>query len=186
MTKEQFLEELKRQLKKLPNQELEEVLRDYDEYFMIAQSEGKQDQEVIQSLGSPKQIAKELLATYYIEEMQKTASVQNISRAIWAGLGLGFLNLIFILGPFIGVVATVVSLWFSAIVFVLTPLLVLILVAINIQIFTWFNLFASIALCGIGILLNIGLYYITALLKKWTIQYLKLNVSIVKGERINA
>lgn len=95
MTKNQFLAELERQLYKLPKQEVEDILRDYDEYFQNAQFDGKDEHEVIKSLGSPKQLAKELLATYYFEEVQKSATFSNIARAVWAAVGLGFLNIIF-------------------------------------------------------------------------------------------
>lgn len=186
MTRKQFLEELKKQLKKLPKQDQEEIIRYYEEYFHIALAEGKQEHEVAQSLGTPKQLAKELKATYYIEEMQKSSSFINITMAIWAAVGLGFLNIIFILGPFIAIVATFASLWVTASIFVLTPILVLINAAIQLNSFIWFEFFVALTISGVGILLLIGLYYITALLKKWSIQYLKLNVSIVKGETVNA
>lgn len=186
MIKKQFLEELKKQLKKLPKQDQEEIIRDYDEYFQIAQLEGKQEHEVAQSLGTPKQLAKELIATYYIEEMQKSASFKNITQAVWAAVGSGFLNIVFILGPFIAIVATLAALWITASIFVVTPLVVLLNAAINIQLFTWFEFFVALTISGVGILLLIGLYYITALFKKWTIHYLKFNVSIVKGETVNA
>lgn len=186
MTKKQFLDELKWQLKKLPRQELGDILRDYDEYFQNAQSDGKQEHEIVQSLGSPKQLAKELLATHYIDEVQKSASVLNIARAVWAAVGLGFLNIIFILGPFIAIVVTLASFWLTAFIFVLTPLVVVINTVVHIDSFTWFDLFVAISFSGVGILLLTGLYYITALLKKWTIHYLKFNVAIVKGETVNA
>lgn len=170
----------------MPKQDLDDILRDYEEYFQNAQNDGKMEQEVVQSLGSPKQLAKELLATYYIDEVQKSNSIGNIFRAIWASIGLGFLNLIFILGPFIAVVVTVASLWFVAVVFVLTPFLVLLKAAISIQLFIWFEFFLALSLAGIGILLLIGLYYLSSMLKKWTIRYLKVNVAIVKGEKTHA
>ncbi|MEK5187211.1 HAAS signaling domain-containing protein [Solibacillus sp. FSL W7-1324] len=186
MTKNHFLELLNKELKRLPKQEREEIIRDYEEYFLIAQSNEQQEHEVIQSLGSPKHLAKELLATYYIEEMQKSATVKNTLRAIWAGIGLGFLNFIFILGPFVAIITTVASLWFIAIIFILTPIVVLINAAVNVDSFSWFDLFVAVTISGASILLLTGVYYITALLKKWTVLYLKFNVAIVKGESINA
>lgn len=89
----------------------------------------------------------------------------------------------FLLGPFIGIVVTVVSLWFSAFIFVLSPLFVLFKAIFFTESFIWFDLFVSIALSGIGILFLVGLYYVTLLLKKWTVQYLKFNIAIVKGEK---
>lgn len=186
MTKDQFMNKLKQHLKKIPKQDLDDILWDYEEYFQNAQNDGKLEHEIVQSLGSPKQLAKELLATYYINEVQKYDSVGNIFRAVWAGVGLGFLNLIFILGPFIAMVATVAAFWITAFVFVLTPFLVILKAAISIESFIWFEFFLALSLAGIGILLLIGLYYISGMLKKWTIQYLKINVAIVKGENVHA
>lgn len=181
MTKKQFLLELEKQLKKLPKNELDDILQDYNEYFMMAESEGKQESQIIEALGTPKQLAKELLANYHIEEMEKSSSLQNMMRAIWAVIGLGFLNLIFILGPFIAIVSVVASGWIVGIVFVLTPVLVLISAAINWGTSFWFEMFVSVSLCGVGLFVLMGLYYITSLLKKGSLRYLKFNVAIVKG-----
>lgn len=185
MNKEQFLNELKLKLNKLPKQDQEEIIQDYKEYFYNAQIDGKEEVEVVTSLGSPTKLAKELVATYYIDEVEKKATVKNILHAVWATVGLGFLNLIFILGPFIGVAAIVLGLWLSAIAFVLSPLLMLINPLVTTAAFSLFNFFNAIILAGLGILLGVGMYYCTKKLIKWTVRYLKYNVEIVKGGKIN-
>lgn len=182
MTKEQFLQVLDEQLRKLPNDERQEIMRDYEEYFEAAKVEGKTEQDILTALGSPKQIAKELLATYYVEEMEKSPSTSNIVRAMWAGIGLGFLNLVFILGPFLGIVGALFGFWVAGLSIIMSPLLLLAGVAFTSATFSLFDFFISLAFCGIGIFVCIGCFYLTNLIKKWTIRYLKFNVAIVKGE----
>lgn len=186
MTKEHFLQALNEQLQKLPNDERQEILRDYEEYFEAAKLEGKSDAEVLASLGSPKQIAKELLATYYVEELEKSPSTSNIFRAMWAGIGLGFLNIVFVLGPFVGIVGVLFGFWIAAFSLVVSPLLVLAGVAFTAATFSPFDFFVSLTFCGIGILVSIGCLYLTNVFKKWSIRYLKFNISIVKGDTSNA
>ncbi|MER1999201.1 MAG: DUF1700 domain-containing protein, partial [Lysinibacillus sp.] len=97
---------------------------------------------------------------------------------------LSFLNVVFVLGPFLGVVGTLFGLWIAGISFVISPLLMLISVAITTTTFSLFNFFISIIFCGLGIFACMGCYYATKALKHLTIRYLKFNVSIVKGEPV--
>lgn len=63
MRKNDFLEILKDYLKNsFSQEEIMDILRDYEEYFIDGEIEGKSDIEIISSLGSPKEIANELLA----------------------------------------------------------------------------------------------------------------------------
>lgn len=62
MNKSEFLEILKDYLKKdISPDEVSDILRDYEEYFVDGLIEGKSDMEIIQGLGSPKSIANELI-----------------------------------------------------------------------------------------------------------------------------
>ncbi|MER2000812.1 MAG: DUF1700 domain-containing protein, partial [Lysinibacillus sp.] len=74
MNKQQFLQSLEQHLQALPQEDQQEILRDYHEYFLAAEAEGKTEQQVIESLGSPKQLAKELLANHYVDVMEETPS----------------------------------------------------------------------------------------------------------------
>ena len=63
MRKEDFLEILKDYLKNSFSQdEIADILRDYEEYFIDGAIEGKSEMEIISGLGSPKEIAAALLA----------------------------------------------------------------------------------------------------------------------------
>lgn len=62
MSKKEFLEILKDYLSKhFSDNEVNDILRDYEEYFVDGEIEGKSDIEIISSLGSPKSIVRDLV-----------------------------------------------------------------------------------------------------------------------------
>ncbi|MFJ5751254.1 DUF1700 domain-containing protein [Peribacillus frigoritolerans] len=179
MNKEQFLKQLNASLTRLSLEEREDILQDYEEYFEIGMEEGKSEQEISKSLGNPKQISKELMATYHLGQVEQTTSAGNVMRAVWAVIGLGFFNLVIVLGPFIALIGVVIAGWVSAIGFILAPLGALFnLVLSNFQLF---DLFFALGLCGIGIFIAMGMFVATSALTKGFIRYLKFNASLVKG-----
>ncbi len=179
MNKETFLKQLHSSLTKLPQEERKDIIQDYEEYFAIGLQEGKSEEEIATALGSPSQIAKELMATYHLEKVEKTASAGNIMRAVWAVIGLGFFNLVIVLGPFIALVGLVFAGWALSLGFVLSPIGALMNAVWGA--FQLFDLFVSLALCGIGIFIGIGMFIATKALIKGFIRYLQFNVSLVKG-----
>lgn len=179
MNKEIFLQQLDASLTKLPQDERQEIIQDYQEYFIIGLEEGKTEEQIAAGLGSPSQIAKELSATYHLEKVENTSSAGNIFRAVWAVIGLGFFNLVIVLGPFIGLVGIILGGWALSLGFILSPLGALINAVWGA--FQLFDLFVSLALCGIGIFIGIGMLFATKAISKGFIRYLKFNASLVKG-----
>lgn len=181
MNKEQFLVELESSLYKLNDEERNDILNDFSEHFDMGLEEGKTEEEIASSLGSPQHIAKELLATHHLEKVKKETSAGNVLRAVWAVIGLGFFNLVVVLGPFIAVLGIILAGWITGGAFILSPLLVVIKMVIFPSTFQSFDLFASIGLVGAGILITLGMLYITRLVIKGFVRYLQFNVNIVKG-----
>ncbi|WP_430786882.1 HAAS signaling domain-containing protein [Virgibacillus flavescens] len=181
MNSKQFINELESALKGLPDAERQDILRDFQEHFTMGLAEGKTEEQIASSLGSPQHIAKELRATHHVEKMEATASTGNILRAVWAVIGLGFFNLVIVLGPLIALASIVFAGWVSGFAFVVSPVLVVIEALFFPSTFEWFELFFSIMLTGAGLLLLIGLFYATKALINLFIRYLKYNVSLVKG-----
>src|SRR5690625_2679306 len=101
-------------------------MHDFEEHFAFGIEEGKTEEEIAASLGSPNKIAKELLAAYHLEKVETTGTTGNMIRAVWAVIGLGFFNLVIVLGPFIALAAVVFAGWTSSVAFIVSPLLVLI------------------------------------------------------------
>lgn len=181
MNKEQFLDNLERALGKLSQGEREEIIRDFQEHFLIGVEEGKTEEEIAKSLGSPQQIAKELLATYHLEKVTATTSTGNMIRAVWAVVGLSFFNVAIVLGPFIGLVGILFGGWVTGVSFIASPILVLINTAIYPETFVSFELFFSIALSGLGIFITMGMFFATRAFMNLFVRYLKYNVDLVKG-----
>ncbi|UOQ48900.1 DUF1700 domain-containing protein [Gracilibacillus caseinilyticus] len=181
MNKEKFMSALQKSLNKLSEEERNDILHDFEEHFDVGKSEGKTEEEIALSLGAPGQIAKELMATYFLEKVKNTSSTSNIFRAVWAVIGLGFFNIVIVLGPFIGLVAVMVSGWASGGAFAISPILYLLTILINPGSFTFFSLFFTIGLAGLGILLLVGMFYATRFITKLFVRYLHYNVNLVKG-----
>ncbi|MFE0507361.1 DUF1700 domain-containing protein [Peribacillus butanolivorans] len=179
MNKEEFLKQLDASLKRLSLEERQDILQDYEEYFEIGLEKGKTEQEILEALGNQKQISKELLATYHLGQVEETTSAGNVMRAVWAVIGLGFFNIVIVLGLFIALLGVVIAGWASAIGFILAPFGVLLNLILGS--FQLFDLFFALGLCGIGIFIAMGMFVATSALIKGFIRYLKFNVSLVKG-----
>jgi uncharacterized membrane protein len=181
MNKGQFLKELDIALKKLPTEERQDILRDYEEHFMIGLEEGNTEEQISASLGSPKQLAKELTATYHLGKVESTATTGNILRALYAVIGLGFLNLVFVLGPLIALLGVMAAGWVIGLGFTISPLVIIVDAAINPGSFELFALFFSLGLCGVGLLILLGMRFASKYAAKGLVRYLKFNMKIVKG-----
>ncbi len=76
MTKNDFLDILRDYLKGAFSElEINDILRDYEEFFLNGELQGKSDEEIIKTLGSPKSIAKEL--TEEMKGQGKSTSSSN-------------------------------------------------------------------------------------------------------------
>ncbi|MEB2640457.1 DUF1700 domain-containing protein [Bacillus sp. DAG6] len=180
MSKEGFLKELLSYLRKLPEEERQDILLDYEEHFQFGLEEGKTESEIIQGLGSPKVIAKELLAMYRFDKMKKNPSTSNVTRAVMAAIGLSLFNFIIVLGPLVAIVAFIFSFWIGGIASVVTPFLVIGKVFMGT--FIWLDLFVSITFVGVGLLLCIIAFYSTKWFKRLCVRYVIWNFKMIKGE----
>ncbi|QKY71494.1 HAAS domain-containing protein [Lentibacillus sp. CBA3610] len=181
MNKEQFLKSLEKELEKLPQAECEDILQDFGEHFDIGAEEGKTEEQIANSLGTPQQIAKELLAAYHLEKVEETTSTGNVLRAMWAVLGLSFFNLVVVLGPFLALALTIMGGWLTGLTFIVSPVMVLINTAFYPGTFEFLELFLSIAFSGLGLFIVIGMLFATRTLMNLFVRYLRYNVNLVKG-----
>src|SRR5699024_7764819 len=181
MTKDEFLEALNNGLKKLRTEEREEIIRDFEEHFSHGYTEGKTDRDIIASLGSPENIVKEIMLTYDAEQVKETPVTGSLLRTIWLVIGLGFLNLVVVLGPVIGLFGLIIGIWAAGASFIVSPAFVLINVLIYQGTFALSDLFFSILLCGLGLFLIIGIYFVTKIVYNMFIRYVTFNVKLVKG-----
>lgn len=183
MTKEQFLKQLQAGISKLPVSEQQDILQDYEEHFLFGGEAGETEAEIAEALGSPTQLARELMAGYHVDQAAETKSADKIFKAILAIGGLGFLNLVFVLAPALAIFGVIFSFWAVAISFITTPVLIVLFGLINVQTFEWHNFFASLVLCGLGIFIFMGIKWLTKIIINITLKYLRFNLRIIKGDK---
>lgn len=182
MTKQDFLEKLAMSLKSIPAQERQDILYDYEEHFVSGVASGKSESEIATALGNPEAIAKEILADYHVTQAVENISITNIVRAVLATVSLGFLNLVFVLGPLIGVIGVLVAFYVVAIALILVPVLMPLRAGFPSglgAILSW--LFTSMMTVGTGTLLGLGMMLVTRWAGKVFIKYLQFNVQIIRG-----
>ena len=59
MKKKEFMQELKEHLVGLPEEDVKEILEDYEEHFRMGKKKKRKEEEIAKSLGKPKEIARE-------------------------------------------------------------------------------------------------------------------------------
>ena len=59
MTKQEYLKELRKNLRGFSQEEIDDILYDYEEHFSIGLSSGKTEEEIAEELGDPKDIAEQ-------------------------------------------------------------------------------------------------------------------------------
>lgn len=190
MNKKDFMDRLSSYLGGIPGEDREDVISDFDEHFEAGLAEGRTEEDIADSLGDPKSLANQLKASILIREAGKTTSAVNITRAVFATLGLGFFNLIFILGPFIAIAAVLISLFATAIGITASGITVFITSIFGPFFPQYFTglinpavaIFGSIGLTCFGILFFIGDIYLAKLLYRLFVRYIKFNLRIITGK----
>jgi uncharacterized membrane protein len=173
----------------LPGEDLDDLLSDYSEHFRIGKTNGRTDEELWRSLGSPDDVAREIRATHLVKKAESVRSCGNIFHAVLATLGLGLFNLVFVLVPFIfllvmllvvfiiGVMCTVSG----PVAFLYSILQIAGLPAFAIWLSPTSGVFFSIGITSFGLLLIIGDYYLARFFYRVGIQYLKWNIRVITG-----
>ncbi|SDM71279.1 HAAS signaling domain-containing protein [Sediminibacillus halophilus] len=182
MTKEIFLKEIDKRLKSLSNEEREEILFDFKEHIDAALSEGRDEQEIVEGLGNPAAIAKELQAEASLKIAEQERSITNIGRAVMAIISVSLINLLIVLGPALGMLALYIGLYGAAAVLSLSPLVFLFKVVFLHSPNLLFDFFVSITMGSFGVLCSIGLWRVGKWLYRLLIRYMRFNFLIMKGD----
>jgi uncharacterized membrane protein len=191
MNKLKYLEELDRLLGDLPEATRKDIIYDYEEHFRNGLEEGKSEDAIAKALGEPRVIARHYRANYALEQAETKATTGNVFRAVIASVSLGFFNLVFVLGPFIGLLGILAGL--SAAAFGITVAGISTFFGVLLQPHLPFTftvstglgvnkvimLFASIGATAFGMLFLIGDYYLAKLFYRLTLRYLKFNLNII-------
>ncbi|MBC7396823.1 MAG: DUF1700 domain-containing protein [Bdellovibrionales bacterium] len=190
MKRQEFINELRKSLAHLPAGEREDILRDQEEYLHEAELAGRKEDEVIQALGDPGQLAVSLNVESKIHLIEKSTSFPNRVRstvgAVLATLALAPFNFIFVLWPFmLAVIFNLIAWCFALSAFLFSLLLfgILIFKLIFISVGFWTQLsafFFALGLVGIGVLILYGMVKATKVFIDLTLAYLKWNLNLIK------
>ena len=100
MNQQEFISQLQDALARLPQQERQEIIADYQEYFRDGLAAGRSEENIAAGLGDPRQLARELMARHHIARWESRKSFGNLFAVVGAIAGLGFLNFVLAL-PFL-------------------------------------------------------------------------------------
>ncbi|MEW8966005.1 DUF1700 domain-containing protein, partial [Staphylococcus arlettae] len=92
MDKITFLNELEQELERLPRQERDKIMFEYESYFFDLEKNGKNEYQIMGELESPKVIGKEIKAKNAISYAEYKTNAKTIIRAIIASLGMGIFS----------------------------------------------------------------------------------------------
>ncbi len=181
MNKQQFLSELADALVRLPDDERADIVRDYEEYFIAGQENGKSEEEIAVALGSPKKIARELLADYHVDVAAREWSFANVWKAVRSVSMLAIVNSVLILGAYFAGLLLLLGGWISGLALTTLPVVLLVLYAIQ-PIWPFpFVLFVSISVSGMGLLINVLMWAVSKWFKQGFVHYLQFTLTQWKG-----
>lgn len=190
MNRKEYIGTLRRHLRGVPKDDLEDILDDYREHFEAGLEEGRSEEGIAHALGSPKALARQLKADFMVQRAEDSASVENVLRAVLAAAGLGVFNLVFVLGPFLALVGVLFALFAAAVGFTfggLTGTVAIILASIvgygpTIGMHPLAGLVFTIGLACGGVLFFMIDVYLARFFATLTVRYLKWNASIIRQE----
>jgi uncharacterized membrane protein len=191
MNRTEFLEALRKNLGHLPAAEAEEIIRDQDEYIRDAVASGRAEEEVIRGLGEPTSFAGSLSAEAKIERAEQATTIRQQSKSAFSAalalIVLAPLNLIFVLGPFVGVCGIIIGGWALAGGILIASVAVLgafivkglfLTVSFMAMISSLFLILGVIGLSALGAIIMLKM---TEVFLTGTIAYLRWNLNFVRG-----
>jgi len=114
MTREAFIARLWAGLKGMPPKAAAEIVADYDAHFAEGAAEGRTETEIAAALGDPDRLARELRAEAGVKQWETRRSPEAAAVAVFAVLGLGAIDIIFLLPILIGVISVLFGLTIAA------------------------------------------------------------------------
>lgn len=189
VNKQDYINQLRKELNGLMQADIDDIIRDQEEYFRDAASSGRDESSVISSLGDPSTLAKELKAEYQIKvaasESKIPAQAKGIFKAILALCVLAPFNLIFVLGPFLAICGALLAFGLTDLIFgVLALAGLLVSLAFLFMMNPLIGLtgfFGALAIMGLSLIGFCAIYYITSGFMKVMVSFLKWNINFVTG-----
>jgi len=193
MNKEQFLDQLRRSLSGIPEEEKKEILYDYEEHFSSGLENGQEEEEIARSLGNPRVLGKSYRIESLLDEERGGHRASNIMRAVFASLSLGFFNVIITIPLFAGLFAGLAGLWAGAVSLAASGVAVIVGVILQPLFPAFISLgglsipfliFSGIGISALGLLSVIGMWKLSQLFFRMTARYVQFNLRIIKKQEV--
>ncbi|MBD0384146.1 HAAS signaling domain-containing protein [Paenibacillus sedimenti] len=229
MSKSDYFKELNYRLRGLPEKERQNILSVYEELFQKALENGKNEEDVAESLGYPRvpnwDAPSKEKANVEKEPMKKPPAIEQEPpyrrpdplppklepfeperhtpyshsytppypppyqakpesgiKAIIVSIALGFFNLIFVLGPWFGILSVLIGFFVSGIALIIAPVIVVIGSFIdNAGSDLRLIFFVMLACFGLGIILTTLSSWLFKWFFKLTWSYIQFNAKLIKG-----
>lgn len=195
MNKTEFLNTLNLSLSDFKEEERKDILYDYEEHFRIGEEKGKSEDELINELGDPNNIANQYRASSESESVKPGKQMNYEQRPIGISIMVAFamilFNLIFIIGPYLGLVGCLIGFFAGAIgitiggagiiialiIWPIFPNFVHIPSGIPMMAF----ILVGIGTIALGLLFLIGMCYAAKFFWEITVKYVKWNIKVITG-----
>lgn len=115
MTRAEFLARLRRGLNGLPAETIDEIVADHEAHFVEAAAQGRQDEEIARALGDPARLAREVKAEAGLARWEAEKTPSSAVAALVALLGLGAIDILFLLPLLVGVISALFAVFGAAI-----------------------------------------------------------------------
>ena len=106
MTRTEFMDRLRKGLDGMSSSAASEIISDYDRHFEDGAAAGRTEAEIADALGDPTRLARELRAESSAQRWSQEKSPSSAAAAVFAVLGLGAIDIIFLLPLMMGVIGT--------------------------------------------------------------------------------
>lgn len=201
MNKNEFVNELRKNLQGLPLEDIQDILSDYEEHFDVGMSKGKSESEIAKELGEPKEIAEGYRSNYQtnfqsiyqanpvsIETGYRVADIKantdDSTRKFLIGLLLVIANLVVLFGPFMAVLGVLIGFYGAGIGIFIGGIWLILGFPLNLSMFVSTHhllttLGLGVGLGALGALILIFSVYITKLLYKLVVKYVKWNIKLI-------
>ena len=114
MSRQIFMERLRKGLRRLPPAVADEIAADYEAHFDEGAAAGRSETELAAALGDPERLARELRAEAGLKRWEAERSPSAAAGAVWSVVGLGAVDLLILLPVLTSVGGTLLSFVFVA------------------------------------------------------------------------
>ncbi|QYZ78139.1 DUF1700 domain-containing protein [Methanofollis formosanus] len=191
MEKSEFLERLKSRLNSLPDDEVQEIVADYEEHFAAGVEAGRTEAAIAAALGDPDELGKQLLAASHIETAERTGSFSALCRAALATLGLGLFNFCIALVPIVVVASIIFAIFMTGVSLVFGGIVALVVTAVPAAIPAGMTVVmpfetplarvaTAVGLIALGLLVSVGSIYPARSFVRAMARYAGMNLSVVR------